>query len=480
MNAVQEICVSTENDTSASHEPKAPPIRVSVIWGLGAAAAFNLGYLRPQLCGLMVVYLLCLIQLTNAGSLRQSFYFGLGVGFVCAAVQLHCFWTIFGFLAVSLWAILGFWIGLFVVLARYCLRRFGNVFGVILLPVLWTAFEYFRSELYYLRFSWLSPGYAFSGSTLQPLMHRLGVYGTGFILMTAAMLLSRLLPRRAFACMLCGLVVVAAGGLPSPKAPGPGTGIPGGKTLRVAGIQLEFPNELEVLSALDKLVRAEPQADLLMLSEYTFDRPIPQKVLKWCRDHKRYLIVGAEDPAPRSNFYDTAFVVGPTGEIEFRQVKAVPIQFFKDGLPAVEQTLWNSPWGRLGVCVCYDLSYARVTDQLVKMGAEAVLVPTMDVTEWGRRQHQLHALVAPVLAAEYGIPIFRLASSGISQCVAASGRIVASGSYPGQEATISGSVILAGPGDLPLDRWLAPACCAATALLIFALAADRLVRRQHG
>ena len=46
----------------------------------------------------------------------------------------------------------------------------------------------------------------------------------------------------------------------------------------------------------------------------------------------------------------------------------------------------------------------------------------MDVADWGRHQHELHARVAPVRAAEYGIPIFRLASSGISQGVNRPGR----------------------------------------------------------
>ncbi len=29
-----------------------------------------------------------------------------------------------------------------------------------LIPIIWTGLEYFRSELYYLKFSWLNIGYA--------------------------------------------------------------------------------------------------------------------------------------------------------------------------------------------------------------------------------------------------------------------------------------------------------------------------------
>jgi len=148
-------------------------------------------------------------------------------------------------------------------------------------------------------------------------------------------------------------------------------------------------------------------------------------------------------------------VVGPTGEIVFSQGKSVPIQFFKDGLPAREQKLWESPWGKIGICVCYDLSYTRVTDRLISLGAQALLVPTMDVMDWGKREHELHARVAPVRAVEYGVPIFRVASSGISQFVDSRGHILAQAGFPGQEQTLTGHLEFGNPGTVPFDRILA-------------------------
>ena len=127
----------------------------------------------------------------------------------------------------------------------------------------------------------------------------------------------------------------------------------------------------------------------------------------------------------------------------------MPIQFFKDGLPAPEQKVWNSPWGKIGFCVCYDLSYTRVTDELVRQGAQLLIVPTMDVEDWGRHEHELHARVAPVRAAEYGIPIFRLASSGISQAVAGGGQVVAKAPFPGSGEILSAKLRLA-------NAWFAP------------------------
>jgi apolipoprotein N-acyltransferase len=347
--------------------------------------------------------------------------------------------------------------------------------GWLLIPFLWTGLEYFRSELYYLRFSWLNVGYAFAGAPWQGALKLAGNYGAGFLLVSLASIAACLLQKsriRAATVLLAGAggfcLVGFFSGRESPTQ--------AASQVHVAGIQMEFPTEKEVLLRLNDIIRAHPDAELVVLSEYTFGEPVPATVRAWCREHERYLIVGGKDPAPGANFYNTAYVIGPGGDIVFRQVKAVPIQFFKDGLPAPGQKLWDSPWGKIGICVCYDLSYTRVTDRLVKLGAEAIIVPTMDVADWGRAQHELHARIAPVRATEYGLPIFRLASSGISQLVGWSGRVMATAPCPGDGAMLAGNLEMRGGGGRPLDRWLAPFATAVTAALVVWFS----VRRRPG
>ena len=216
-----------------------------------------------------------------------------------------------------------------------------------------------------------------------------------------------------------------------------------------------------------------------MLSEYTFAGPIPDSVKAWCREQNKYLVVGGKSPVSKTNFYNTAFVISPAGEIVFQQPKAVPIQFFSDGLPAPGQAVWNSPWGKIGLCICYDLSYSRVTDRLIRQGAQAMIVPTMDVEDWGMRQHALHARIAPVRAAECRVPIFRLASSGISQAVDSTGRVLASAPYPGQGAIIAASLEIGAPRRLPLDRWLAPFASVVTGVVVLVLIASVWAKRPN-
>ncbi len=443
----------------------------SVGLALGSAVAFTLAYFLSWSGFLMFGFLCGLVALARFGTERTTFYLGLTVGMLIYSVHLWCFYVIFKAAAILLWLILAFWLALFVLLARFSFASFKPAVAAMLVPFLWTGLEYFRSELYYLRFSWLNVGYAFSDWRLLP-YHLFGVYGEGYLLAAGAAILMTA-RRKLYAAAIVVLALGILSRLPSP----PADPTQPKSRVQVAGVQIEFPSENQVILVLNKLNKQFPQAELFVLSEYTFTEPIPERIRAWCREHQRYLVVGGEDPATNGNYYDTAFVISTNGKIVFKQGKSVPIQFFKDGLPAREQKLWDSPWGRIGICVCYDLSYTRVTDELVRQGAQAIIVPTMDVTEWGQREHQLHARIAPVRAVEYGLPIFRVASSGISQLVDRDGNVQARAPFPGQIATLSGTLEFHKPGSLPLDRMLAPFSVLVTALVIGSLAFVSLRRK---
>lgn len=430
--------------------------------------AFALGW-----SAFVLLFLFGLVGLTNLNSTRKAFYFGLVIGIFIYAPHLAFFWNIFGWTAALLWLVLAFWLGVFVALARSVRLRFGTL-GLVLIPFLWTGIEYFRSELYYLKFSWLSLGYAFSSTQNLAYMAGVGVYGIGFCAMLVAVAVHSWRSVRPFAICLSILAIVSLSQLLqyTPKVKG--------TAMRVAGIQMEFPAGSEVPGALDKALAASPYADVLLLSEYTFHTPVPNFVKKWCADHKKYLIVGGTEDLPNGKFYDMAYVIGPNGDVVFKQAKCVPVQFFNDGLPATEQKLWESPWGRVGLGVCYDCSYRRVTDELVRQGAQTLIFPTMDAIEWGGYQHKLHGRVGPLRAAEFGIAVVRIASSGISQIVGRDGTISAEAGFPGQGSTLVGAIGFGAPGRLPLDHWLAPVCSGlASAMLIFLMAELILTRKTR-
>ena len=450
-------------------KPSAKPIGwgKSFLWLAVAIACFHAAYgsIRHPAAGLLIFgYALGLVRLADQPTVRRAFYFGLATGFLCYAPQLFFLWNIFGPAAIVLWLVLAFWIGLFAAIVCGAIRRWGKVKAAWLIPIVWTGIEYFRSELYYLKFSWLNIDYA-----LQfPIF---GMYGAGFFVFVIVIVyfcirlikvsfIELLLVTAALAVFFTLMLTLLAETKSRRHLTTP---------LSIVGVQIEFPPAHIIPKILDQALTKNPDAQIFVLSEYTLDGPVPDLLKNWCREHSRFLVVGGEELLGTTNYYDTAFVVGTNGEIVFEQIKCVPIQFFKDGLPAPEQKVWNSPWGKIGICVCYDLSYTRVTDELVRQGAQLLIVPTMDVEAWGRHQHELHARVAPVRAAEYGIPIFRLASSGISQAVAGTGQVVSAAPFPGNVEILSATLRLPVRGSLPLDRYLAPACVGITAIVTVVL-----------
>lgn len=432
-----------------------------------AVICFQIAYafIKIPIMGWFIVgYAFFLIQLTNQPTVRRAFYFGLAAGFACATGQAFFFWNIFSAAAIVLWLVFGFWIGLFTAISCGCIRRWGLSKAVWLIPFIWTGTEYFRSELYYLRFSWLNIGYAISNYQNNSSFYGSGMYGAGFATFICVIIFSRkeFIKKRAIgflAIMLIFIVCMLWGASRIPLPPVLSGDV---SLLTIVGIQLEFPPENIIPEVLNQALKKNPDAPLFVLSEYTLDGPVPDSLKNWCREHSRYLVVGGKDVVTNEVYYDTAFVIGTNGEIIFKQAKCVPIQLFKDGLPAKKQEVWNSPWGKIGFCICYDLSYTRVTDELVRQGAQLLIVPSMDVEDWGKQEHVFHSRVAPLRAAEYKIPIFRVASSGISQAVQSDGKVVASTGIPARGAIFSAVLPLPAQGNLPIDRLFAPFCVIVT------------------
>jgi apolipoprotein N-acyltransferase len=458
-----------------------------------AVAAFHAGFLYAPLSWLVLVWLGCLFALRRTSCGRWAFYTGLAIGMGIYGPQLSFFWNIFGPAAIALWLVLAFWLALFLLLLHGVDRYWGATAAVALAPVLWLGTEFFRSELYYLRFSWFTAGSVLS-PWLTPLLPWLGVYGLGawliFLMSVAVRLVEdrhwhrqgagRPLTSVAFFSLVFGLMFWMVTPALRKAYSGPGGGMP------VAGVQLEFPKLPEVVDALNRAHAAEPKKvwekpELYLLSEYTFDGSVPEEILAWCREKQRWLVAGGKEPIAGGGFYNTAFVVSTNGEVVFKQAKSVPIQFFNDGVPAPEQRVWDSPWGKIGLAICYDLSYGRVVDRLIRQDARALLVPAMDTVAWGEHQHHLNARMTPIRAAEYGVPIFRVASSGISQLVETSGRVSAQLPFPGQGEVITGKLGWLGRQrtSIPLDRYAAPVAVLATVVIMVWLGVEqRRARRQ--
>jgi len=405
---------------------------------------------------------------------RRAFYGGLLACSAIYAPQLWFFYSIFHVVVIALWTIAALPIAIFCLLLHQSRSRFGPTSAMLLTPILWTGIEFFRSELYYFKFAWILPGQAIAFLPGVRLM-RIGVYGLGFLIALAAAL--RVGPRPLY--RICGLVMMIVLAILMYWPESTQKDLTAG-SLHVAGIQLEHPSEHMVVKALEQLATVHPEAQLLVLSEYTFDGPVPESVREIVRRHSVYLIAGGVVELKGDNFRDVVFVIGPDGTDLFQQCKSVPVQLMQDGLPATERKVWDSPWGKIGIAICYDISYARVMDDFVRAGAKALIIPTMDLQSWGRYEREmLHGRLAPIRAAEYGIPVFGVWSSGESQLTDKQGHVIATAGYPGQGEMISGTLDMSDAGRVPIDRYPALATSLLTLCVFLYFAGLEPIRRRR-
>lgn len=444
-----------------------------------STALFHAAVAFPAVAGwLVLLSLVFLLRLRRAATVRRAFYGGLLVGIGIMGPQLLFFWKLFSVFSVVLWFLLGIWFGIFVALGKLVERRFGREWGVATAPFLWMGLEFIRCEVWPLKFAWLTPGFVLPAEWWAGSFHHLGVYGTGALLVYAAAWVADT-SRGAIKWVLPA--VLPAGLICLPAA---NPGEDPAKSIAVAGVQWEEPLPEQIIESLDEALKRAPESQLIVLSEYTYQTEPPPELKAWCKRNQVPVLVGGVDRHAGEHMeervYNTAFLVGTDGEIALRQVKSVPIQFMNDGLPARRQRLWQSPAGKVGIAICYDMNYARVMDRLITRDAEFLIIPAMDVMGWGHHAHRLSAQLAAVRAAEYGVPLFRLASSGFSRIVSPDGRIKKELGVPGQGEIISERIALAGKGRRPFDRWLLWPCAGFTGVLVVFLAYEGIRKKKLG
>jgi apolipoprotein N-acyltransferase len=74
--------------------------------------------------------------------------------------------------------------------------------------------------------------------------------------------------------------------------------------------------------------------------------------------------------------------------------------------------------------ICFDSLYTDVTRHLAQHGAQLIAMPNFDPPTPNGVLHNLHAAMLPFRAVENHVPFVRADSNGLSQIIAADGRIV--------------------------------------------------------
>lgn len=98
-----------------------------------------------------------------------------------------------------------------------------------------------------------------------------------------------------------------------------------------------------------------------------------------------YIVAGSIPEAEDGRLYNTSFVFGPSGELAARHRKLhlfdidVPgkIAFRESEVltPGQEVTLFDTPWCRIGLAICYDLRFPELSRLMALKGAGLIILP---------------------------------------------------------------------------------------------------------
>jgi predicted amidohydrolase len=127
------------------------------------------------------------------------------------------------------------------------------------------------------------------------------------------------------------------------------------------------------------------------------DGPSSQAIAEACRETEAYAIVGFIE-ADGDNFYNAAMIVGPDGVVgSYRKVHLPFIGIDRFLTPGDRPfAVFDLPFGKVGVNICYDISFPESARVLKLMGAELIAL----ITNWPTAAWRSPAFVANTRALE--------------------------------------------------------------------------------
>lgn len=301
-----------------------------------------------------------------------------------------------------------------------CARHRAGWATVVFAAVWWLACEFFRSEIFYLKFPWMTPGLGLGPTWVSPL---LGVSGAGFLIILGSAACAQWKMKSQVAAGSVLLVVLLASSYWQGKKE-----VPQDTSVRVLAVQ----NEEWTIDAYKRLTReAGGKYDFIVWPEHALGFDVRKNKHAWkelkdfSKEAGALIVVGTRTKIDDNRWYNTALTVSAEGALG-EHYKNHPVHFFDDGEPASEAKAVVTPQWKIGTSICFDNDYQDVARRMVADGAEFLLIPSMDAISWGEKQHYQHAELFRHRAAENGCWIVVAATSGVTQAIDSNGNRVAS------------------------------------------------------
>lgn len=125
-----------------------------------------------------------------------------------------------------------------------------------------------------------------------------------------------------------------------------------------------------------------------------------QRLRAMAADNHIYLVGGTMPELDGDNIYNTCFVFSPEGEqiARHRKVHLFDIdvpggqRFFESDTftPGDSVTVFDSPWGRIGVEICFDIRFQELARLTALEGAKLIIIPAAFNMTTGPAHWELH------------------------------------------------------------------------------------------
>jgi apolipoprotein N-acyltransferase len=333
-------------------------------------------------------------------------------GLVAYGVSLSWLFQIFGGVSVVLWFVLAAFTALFAEFQSRAQTRGINGWKLVVFTSLnWCGWEFIRSELFPLKFPWMTAGLAIGPNRLLPWV---GVYGVSAVVICGV----ALLVARSRAVILIPLVALLAGfGLMSPVSnPNPADPM----AVKVGGLQFENVSLTDFLNETRKLPTDLKQ---VVWPEYAVPYDLQANKRDWklvrdlCKKRDITLTLGTQSrPATGDTWRNIALTLDPNGVLG-THTKVHTVHLFDDGLAGSTADPVQTSHGKIGTPICFDCDYEGIVRRMTSGGAEMFIVPMMDAEKWTARQHDQHAELFRIRACENGRWMFVCGTSGVSQII---------------------------------------------------------------
>ena len=171
--------------------------------------------------------------------------------------------------------------------------------------------------------------------------------------------------------------------------------------MKIAQIQMRVTSDkTENLRRAAALIRQAAPADMAVLPEMfccpydnscfrAYGEPAGgaayQMLSRTARELGLWLVGGSLPELEAGRVYNTSFVFDPQGVCVARHRKMHLFDISVEGgqsfresdtlSPGNDVTVFDSPWGKLGLCICFDLRFEELARVMTLQGAQAIFVP---------------------------------------------------------------------------------------------------------